>query len=604
RTSFLEGRKIPGKIESSEIDLVLQGKDEISFYFELFRPTDLLSDKETNVEHMERSLTRLEVKNSLNRSTLEFNIERLGNVYVFAEALVFVQKSSTESHVLISGQKPRLILKTMQDFRFTRVTAMKGNFFRYILSAQGSIFISINYEEKKSILDKLTISSNEGIELQKTPLRLTQAAIPEHYSFLRAYNIKIAFTANESGDLELSNFIAHSSEDSKILYEISNNRIETEYLEYNSHQLSYDSMDIDEELLPNWKLIYVPYSTSIILKGETKLRSADVELNRMISLNDKQGRAVIPTLIDLSANKYFSYSMVYLKSQENFISLNTKLMLNEDITVLAYADDEKLLTVEGRNLLLDSVRDLKQNTNKIKHFEVVGRSTSEPAFLKYVYRDLTIKAGKISILGEEKNRIELSDSPTITFTIMNLQIADDQADRNQKPSKNVDEFEITVKFPETKDENIKKKQKITAVGFIEMLEINSRCEIILTDKKNALNTLNMTADNVQALFSNDDNEKSGLKLGISKIMASGNVFISDGKREVNGDKLTWETAKGISIKLEGKNSILKERRDGKIIYIIKGINDYVFSEKSEEVTSRKNVIKLKSKNGIKIKVSR
>ena len=71
----------------------------------------------------------------------------------------------------------------------------------------------------------------------------------------------------------------------------------------------------------------------------------------MISLNDKQGRAVIPTLIDLSANKYFSYSMVYLKSQENFISLNTKLMLNEDITVLAYADDEKLLTVEGRNLL-------------------------------------------------------------------------------------------------------------------------------------------------------------------------------------------------------------------------------------------------------------
>ncbi len=604
RTSFLEGRKIPGKIESSEVDLVLQGKDEISFYFELNRATDLLSNKESNVENMDRNLTRLEVKNSLNRSTLEFYIEKLGNVYVFAEALIYVQKSTTESHVLISGEKPRLILKTMQDFRFTRVSAIKGNFFRYILSTQSSIFISINYEEKTSILDKLTISSNEGIELQKTPLRLTQAAIPEHYSTLKAYDIKVTFSANEIGELELSNFIAHSSNDSKILYEISNNRIETEYLEYNSLKLSFDSMNIDEELLPNWKLIYVPYTTTIVLKGNTKLRSADTELNRLISLNDKQGETVIPTLIDLTANKNLSYSMVYLKSREKFISLDSKLMLNEDISVLAYINDEKLLSVSGRNLLLDSVRDLRQNINKIRHFEVVGKSAKEPASLEYVYRDLTINAGKISIFDEKKNRIEITDSPTITFTIMNRKLGDNPDTIKQNPGSNPDDFEITVKFPETKDENIKKNQKITAVGFIEMLEITSRCEIILTNKKNALNTLIMKADNVQALFSKDEEEKSGLKLGISKIIASGNVLISDGKREVNGDKLTWETDKGVSIKLEGDNSVLKESRDGKIIYIIKGINNYVFRDKSEDVTSRKNVIKLKSKNGIKIKVSR
>ncbi|MCD4656573.1 MAG: hypothetical protein K8S87_03410, partial [Planctomycetes bacterium] len=604
RTSFLEGRKITGKVESSQVDLVLQGKEEISFYFELIRATDLLDKKVTDVEHLERNLTRLEVKNSLNRSTLEFNIEKLGNVYVFAEALIYVQKSALESHILISGQKPKLILKTMQDFRFTRVSVTEGNYFRYILSAQNSIFISINYEEKKSLLDKLTISSAEGIELRKTPLRLTQAAIPEHYSLLKAYDIKITFSANENGDLELSNFIARSSEDIQILYEISNNRIETEYLEYNSHQLSTDLMDIDEELLPNWKLIYAPYATSIVLKGNTKLRSADSELNKLIMLNDSQGSSIIPTLIDLSADKNLSYSMVYLKSREKFISLNNKLSLGEDITVLAFDNEDKLLSVTGRNLILESARDLKLNIIKIRHFEVLGKSAKEPALLEYVHRDLTIKAGKISIIGEQKNRIELIDSPTITFTITNLQIVDEPDTREEKPKSNQDEFEITVKFPETEDENLRSKQKITAVGFIEMLEITSRCEIILTNKNNTLNKMNMKADRVQALFSSDDEKKSGIELEISKIIATGNVLIADGKREVNGDKLTWETEKGVSIKLEGENSILKESRNGKTIYVIKGINNYVFRDKSKDVISRKNVIKLKSKKGIKITVNR
>jgi len=172
-------------------------------------------------------------------------------------------------------------------------------------------------------------------------------------------------------------------------------------------------------------------------------------------------------------------------------------------------------------------------------------------------------------------------------------VSDDEAD-----------YKIQVQFPKTEDPEILKQQKIVAFGFIDELKITSRCEINISDKRAPENKLRMKADEVNALFHRNKESKSELSLEISKIVASGNVLISDGKREVNGERLIWDTAKGVSIRLEGDNSVLSEKRDGKEIYIIKGINSYEFRDKSEKVKSRRNVIKLKSKQGVKIRVNR
>ncbi len=578
-------------------DLVMQGKEEIALFFALSRESEYVFGEAANIT---RSLRKLNVRNTGSQSIIEIAPTKLDNIRIAANNFLYVRKNKQEAQITIQADEPQIIFRTAKNFLSSAKEHSNAKL-RYLFTSKQTIFLLLRFDSAGAALTSVILDTAGPVSLSKSPYQIAGKTNVGYYARFESGELRLILHTSKQKAFELTYLEAKSFQENAVILETNSDFIQANYIRFEKLINPKDqTFEVPERYLPRWKAYYTPVKISFVLKGKILVKSTNMKINRAFALSDSKGKKVIPELISIKCSKALSYSSIFLEAADRKINCGQILRTSGAIELRAFSKGSLLFSLNSKDANFTTSRDWHTGLSVLKTFSCHGASLANKAELNYALQGFRVKALHITLSHQNAGKISLTGAPK---AIIDLQKSRFKA-RNKKISNADLDFKITLSFPPNKDVAKLLSQKIEATGFIKNIKISPRSLVEIQSQKTPSRKLRLKADTLEIFFKHDAKPTNKIRLVFDKLVAKGNVIIADSVRTVNGDKLVLKNENGFDLLLTGKNSVLKEEKNGKIVFLLSGIYKYAFSETNPSNPSHKNSITLKAKKGIKLRLRR